>query len=498
MGLFLGIDVGTSSVRSALYDENGVCQGACSKEYPLLTDESGKAELEPEKVWQAFCQTTRACCAGRPVEACGLSVFMHSLLPVDEEGQPLGNIITWADTRAKPQAEGLGRLPQIQQFYMQTGCRISHPMAPAAKLVWMRQEQPEIFQKAHRFWTVKSFLVHRLFGEDLVDYSDASAMGLLDMHTFQWAPQVLQAVGVEAGRLSTPMPCTQVLRGMRPEAAEALGLPRDLPVCLGSTDGILANAGCGVFDAGSMTSTIGTSGALRTILPVPYEDENLSLFSYYFAGGLWAVGGAINNGGLVLKWLRDQFLLPLGGPGGGDAYALFDRCAAQVPVGCEGLVFLPFLTGERSPDWNSGATGAMHGLTVAHGARHVVRAAMEGVLFRLYSLYELLRQRGFAPPRLIANGGYSRSPVWLQMQADLFGCQVAVPREKEATVLGAAYMAMCAQGRIALGDLLPGMVAERDYEPDLAQRQAWQEAYGRFDALYRRLNGGQTGGKEHV
>lgn len=498
MGLFLGIDVGTSSVRSALYDEKGACIGASSREYPLLTDETGKAELEPEAVWQAFCHTVRACCGGRRVEACGLSTFMHSLLPVDREGRPLGNIITWADTRAAAQAEALGRLPQIGALYGQTGCRISHPMAPAAKLLWMRQQQPRLFQQAHRFWTVKSFLVHRLFGADVVDVSDASSMGLLDMHTLQWAPQMLQAVGVEADRLSTPAPCTQVLQGMRPEAAAALGLPRDLPVCLGSTDGILANVGCGVFGQGAMTSTIGTSGALRTMLPVPYEDPNLSLWSYYFAGGLWAVGGAINNGGLVLKWLRDQFLLPLGGPGGGDAYALFDRCAAQIPVGCEGLVFLPALTGERSPDWNSGATGAMHGLTVAHGGPHVVRAAMEGVLFRLYSLYELLRERGFAPPRLIANGGYSRSAVWLQMQADLFGCQIDVPREKEATVLGAAYMAMCAAGRVALGDVLPAMAAQHTYEPDQTQRGAWQEAYGRFDTLYRRLYGGGIGGEEHV
>lgn len=496
MSLFLGIDVGTSSVRCALYDEKGRRQAVESREYTLAAQAPGQAELDVEDLWQAFCQVVKNCCAGRQVEGCGLSVFMHSLLAVDGQWQPLTQAITWADTRAAKQAETLGNHPQIRRFYRRTGCRLAHPMSPAAKLLWLRECRPEVFEKARRFVTLKEFLVHRLFGEDLVDYSDASSMGLLDMHTFQWEPEVLAAVGVEADRLGRPAPCTLVLRGMAPGAAEALGLPADTPFCLGSTDGVLANVGSGVFDGSAMTSTIGTSGALRTMLPTPYEDEELRLWSYCFAGGLWAVGGAINNGGLVLKWLRDAFWRPMGGRG--EAYPLFDQWAAGVPVGCQGLTFVPALTGERSPDWNSGASGTLHGLRVSHGAPHVVRAAMEGVLFRLYSLYELLRQRGFAPPRLLASGGYANSPVWLQMQADLFGLPVDVPREKEATVLGAAYLAMCALGRIRLGERLPSMEAGQTYEPAPGQADAWQQAYGRYQTIYSRLYGNANGGEDNV
>lgn len=177
---------------------------------------------------------------------------------------------------------------------------------------------------------------------------------------------------------------------------------------------------------------------------------------------------------------------------------MFDQWAAGVPVGCQGLTFVPALTGERSPDWNSGASGTLHGLRVSHGAPHVVRAAMEGVLFRLYSLYELLRQRGFAPPRLLASGGYANSPVWLQMQADLFGLPVDVPREKEATVLGAAYLAMCALGRIRLGERLPSMEAGQTYEPAPGQADAWQQAYGRYQTIYSRLYGNANGGEDNV
>ena len=315
MSLFLGIDVGTSSVRCALYDEKGRRQAVESREYTLAAQAPGQAELDVEDLWQAFCQVVKNCCAGRQVEGCGLSVFMHSLLAVDGQWRPLTQAITWADTRAAKQAETLGNHPQIRRFYRRTGCRLAHPMSPAAKLLWLRECRPEVFEKARRFVTLKEFLVHRLFGEDLVDYSDASSMGLLDMHTFQWEPEVLAAVGVEADRLGRPAPCTLVLRGMAPGAAEALGLPADTPFCLGSTDGVLANVGSGVFDGSAMTSTIGTSGALRTMLPTPYEDEELRLWSYCFAGGLWAVGGAINNGGLVLKWLRDAFWRPMGGRG---------------------------------------------------------------------------------------------------------------------------------------------------------------------------------------
>ena len=270
-----------------------------------------------EDLWQAFCQVVKNCCAGRQVEGCGLSVFMHSLLAVDGQWQPLTQAITWADTRAAERAGNIGEPPPDPPVLPPAPAarRLAQPMSPAAKLLWLRECRPEVFEKARRFVTLKEFLVHRLFGEDLVDYSDASSMGLLDMHTFQWEPEVLAAVGVEADRLGRPAPCTLVLRGMAPGAAEALGLPADTPFCLGSTDGVLANVGSGVFDGSAMTSTIGTSGALRTMLPTPYEDEELRLWSYCFAGGLWAVGGAINNGGLVLKWLRDAFWRPMGGRG---------------------------------------------------------------------------------------------------------------------------------------------------------------------------------------
>ncbi len=311
MSLFLGIDVGTSSVRCALYDEKGRRQAVESREYTLAAQAPGQAELDVEDLWQAFCQVVKNCCAGRQVEGCGLSVFMHSLLAVDGQWRPLTQAITWADTRAAKQAETLGNHPQIRRFYRRTGCRLAHPMSPAAKLLWLRECRPEVFEKARRFVTLKEFLVHRLFGEDLVDYSDASSMGLLDMHTFQWEPEVLAAVGVEADRLGRPAPCTLVLRGMAPGAAEALGLPADTPFCLGSTDGVLANVGSGVFDGSAMTSTIGTSGALRTMLPTPYEDEELRLVRATVspaACGWWAAPST------TAGWCSSGCGMPFGGP----------------------------------------------------------------------------------------------------------------------------------------------------------------------------------------
>lgn len=490
MEVYFGVDIGTSSLRCGAFDLKGRRLWISQQELNLFTDTQGAAEQDPEEVWQAFCRALTQCAAKGKPQGVGLSVYMHSLLAVGEDWNPLTPVFTWADSRAAGEGRMLGSLLQTPSLYKKTGCRFSHPMSPAAKMLWLKNHRPQVWEKAAHLVTLKEFLVHRLWGENVVDLSDASSMGLLQMGRGEWEEEMLALVGVEKDRLGALHPCTSALPPLPASMAEKLGISADTPFVLGSTDGVLANVGAGVFSQKRMTTNIGTSGALRTMLPVPYEDEGLSLWCYAFRPEMWAVGGSINNGGLVLKWLRDRFLVPLGGSQA-RAYALFDRWAEKVPVGCEGLVMSPALTGERSPDWNSAAAGGMHGLRPFHGIEHMARAAMEGVLFRMYSIYRLLGERGFVPGELVAGGGYARSEVWLQMQADLFDCPIQVPRETESTLLGAAYLAMENRGKVQFGQLLEGMEPVRRYEPRKETRGPWQEAYGRYQELYRRLEQGK-------
>jgi len=237
-----------------------------------------------------------------------------------------------------------------------------------------------------------------------------------------------------------------------------------------------------------MSSTVGTSGALRTTVTRPVTPEGQPLWCYSFTDDRWVAGGAINNGGVVLKWFRDNFRVQFEKEAeafGGRIYRLFDSYAEEVPPGSQGLIFLPYLAGERNPDWNARATGVMWGLTYAHTRKHLVRAAMEGILFRLFSVYEIL-EKFLAPTHEIrAGGGYSQSRVWLSMQADLFGRRIAVPTVTEASALGAAFLAMVAVGTIGgIDKPLPAMKAQTVIEPNPENHSLYREIYKKATVLY--------------
>lgn len=501
--LYMGIDIGTTGVRAALFDRDGNLKSIDYREYPMICTQPGMAELEPSVVFSAFLEVTRNCIEKsgtnpQNVQAIGLGTQLFSFIALDGSGRCLTNVMTWADNRSFLQTEFIEREYNCKFLYDITGCRVQHPMYPLSKILWLKETRPEIFEKTHKYVSIKEYILYRLFGDFFIDYADASATACFNIHTFKWDRHILSNVlNVETDKFGETVDCTYVLKGMKKEIAKAMGIREDIPVAVGSGDGMLANVGCGVFDDTSMSCTIGTSGALRIAVDKPLLDKLQRTWCYCFTKDTWVAGGAINNGGIVLKWLRDnfkkQFSQEAKENGLKSIYELFDEHAENIPAASEGLIFLPLLTGERSPNWNARARGVLYGIDLVHGPGHFVKAAMEGVIYRMFSIYEILDSLKGSVKQIRCNGGYTKSDIWLKIQADVFGKEIAIAGVEEASSFGAAYAAMAAVGAISsLKHQLPAMEVSRIIQPDPNNVEIYQKSYMKFKEIYEKIYGGQN------
>jgi len=494
---FLGIDIGTSSVKAVLFRQDGSVRCTGSQSYELLSGPEGRVELDPDTVVDAVALAVGRCMdlsgfQPTSVAAVGLSCQHHSLMAVDGAGNPLTRLMTWADNRAVPEALELERMPGVEALYHRTGCRVQHPMYPLAKLLWLKRAEPSIFRNAAKFVTIKEYLLYRMYGEWVVDDTLASAQGFYDIHRHQWDLELVEGlIGISADRLGSVVPCMHTRTGMKPEWAKRFHLNENTPFVVGSGDGIMANLGSGVLNRTVFSSTIGTSGAIRTTVDAPLTDPEGRTWCYAFTRDKWVAGGAINNGSIAMSWLRREFGLQYGEHvrEGESLSKTMDRLASAIPPGSGGLVFLPYLLGERCPDWNANARGMMAGLDFSHTRAHLVRAFMEGVMYRMATVDDALSELVGGGGALRASGGYARSDFWLQMQADLFNREVQISDVSEAGALGAAYLAMVAVGAVPnLEGGLPAMTPTRFFHPNPETAcfyAAWKK---RAESLYQALS----------
>lgn len=364
----IGIDIGTTSTKAVLFTAKGEVVEENSIGYPLLSPKPEIQEQDPEEIYQAVVGSVRAIVQKFPDRAKSLigfsfSAAMHSLIAIDSHHNPLTNSITWADRRSARYVDELRQKCSAHDLYVRTGTPI-HPMSPLLKLIWLKQECSNIFEKAAKFISIKEYVIYRWFQQYVVDYSIANATGLFNMRSLGWDEEALSLAGITADQLSQIVPTTHTLSGMDAAAAEAIGISADLPVVIGSSDGVLANLGVGAIASDTVAVTVGTSGAVRAMVAEPQTDEEERLFCYALSEDRWLVGGAINNGGIVLRWVRDNLadsevatakLLKR------DAYDFLTEMASTIPAGSEGLIFHPYLAGERSPLWDANARGSFFG-----------------------------------------------------------------------------------------------------------------------------------------
>ncbi|NGZ76189.1 gluconokinase [Saccharibacillus alkalitolerans] len=495
MGLYIGLDIGTTSTKAFLYEEKGDIRGGAQAAYPLLVPEAGRAEQRPDELVDAVADAIGgamkdANAQAGDISAVGISAAMHSLMALDRGGRPLTPLITWADNRSIGEANELRQRGQALQLYRATGTPI-HPMSPLTKLLWLRKHEPEVFERASKFVSFKEYLLHRLFGRYALDVSLASAAGMLDLETLDWNESALRLTGLSRERLGEIVPITERFEGMNREMAEKMGLNPDTPWIAGASDGALANVGVGALERGETAVTIGTSGAVRSFAGKPATDETGRTFCYAFEPERWLVGGPTNNGGIALRWYLEKFVIAEGETGDLKEQEALDRIvrlADSVPPGSEGLLFLPYLSGERAPYWNADARGTYFGATLHHGRAHFGRATMEGVLFAVRTVSDALTELNGESRALLASGGFARSEIWTQMLADLSGTQVVVPDTYEASAFGAAAVAMKADGVIGdYRDLKSGIDILRTHEPDRARSETYERYYSLFKKVYGQL-----------
>ncbi|MCX7856094.1 MAG: FGGY-family carbohydrate kinase, partial [Anaerolineae bacterium] len=361
-----------------------------------------------------------------------------------------------------------------REVYRRTGCPpLFH--YPLAKLEWLRIRRPEIFHRARWFLDAKAYFLLRLLGRPVTDFSTATATQLMDVHTLQWDPDILQLVGISEEQLPEAVAPETRLGPLRREAADDLGLSPDVELLAGVYDGGAVGLGLGAVASGVGAINLGTTAMVRQVADYPVLDSSprMRLQTYYLAGGHWFPGGAINNAGSALHWLREILSLDVSQ----------QEAWANVVDGPTGLLFLPFLTGERFPEISPQACGVLFGLRPYHGRGHLIRAAMEGVAFALRMMLEALTENGLMPQCLRAGGGGTRSDLWMRILASVFGIPVEVPEIPEPALMGSAVLARAALG-IAPG--LPLAWVEgpaRVYEPAADWALRYQEQFLSFQAL---------------
>jgi gluconokinase len=486
----IGIDVGTTSTKVVLFDEKGAAVAHHAKSYELLAKEPGAAEQKPDEIYEAVVYSLRETVRksgdlAKKVGFISFSTAMHSLIAVDSDGKPLTNSITWADTRSESYAFNVKSSPGGLDLYKRTGVPL-HPMTPLFKLQWLKNENPEIFQKASKFVGIKEYILYRWFGEWTTDYASAAAMGLWNMNTLTWDEKALKLADVTADRLPSIQPTTFYWEDLSEKLAKESGLATSVKVVIGATDGPLSNLGVGAISPGDVAVTIGTSGAIRTTSSKPILDPEGRTFCYPLTENHWVSGGPVNNGGIAFQWINDLFKDGIFE----DSYDELSKEAEAAPPGSEGLVFLPHLTGERAPLWNAQAKGSFIGLTLRHKKNHMVRAVLEGTIFNLYQVYSLVKTQAQenAEVKIFATGGFTNSPLWKQILADVFQKEVSIPEHTESSCLGAVQL-----GRYAIGETeVLQEVSEETKQygrvlPNTEHKEVYEELFGIYQNLSKAM-----------
>ncbi|PLT36000.1 gluconokinase [Bacillus sp. V5-8f] len=460
----LGVDIGTTSTKAVLFSEKGDVIQQENIGYPLYTPDISTAEQDPEEIFQTVTTAISNIMtqhSQKKLSFISFSSAMHSVIAIDENDRPLTRCITWADNRSEAWSHKIKDEWNGHEIYKRTGTPI-HPMSPLSKIVWIVNERSEIATKTKKYIGIKEYIFKKLFNRYVVDHSLASAMGMMNLKNLDWDAEALKIAGITPDQLSDLVPTTQIFTDCHPELARQMGIDPSTPFVIGASDGVLSNLGVNAIGKGEIAVTIGTSGAIRTIIDQPQTDEKGRIFCYALTEKHWVIGGPVNNGGMVLRWIRDEFAsseMETAKRLGIDPYDVLTKIAERVRPGADGLLFHPYLAGERAPLWNPDVRGSFFGLTMSHKKEHMIRAALEGVIYNLYTVFLALNECMDGPvTRIQATGGFARSDVWRQMMSDIFDSEVVVPESYESSCLGACILGLYAVGKIDSFEIVSEMI----------------------------------------
>lgn len=442
--LVVGLDVGTSSVKAAVFGAGGRRGAVARRAIPRTSDANGRVTQDPGDVRAAVLGAleTVVRAAERPPDAVAVSAAMHALVGLDAHTEPLTPLVTWADNRAADVVADWVAQGTADFVHERTGVPL-HPMAPVAKLAWFAESSPSVTARVARWADLKALVAGWLTGDVVTEVSSASGWGLMDVRRGVWDGDATYLAGVDADHLPEIASPTAI-RGLRRDVAARIGLPAGTPVVLGAADGPLGNVGVGATAPGVAGLSLGTSGAVRVVVDA-VPPVTPGLFCYVLDEQRWVVGGAVSNGGNIVDWLADTlFDPPLGGGAAARAAAVLE-VAGAAPPGADGLVMVPYLVAERAPLWDPSLPGAYLGLARRHGRAHLARAALEGVSASLGVIADTID--AVAPITAVrATGGTMASPLWRELMGAALLRPMTVASVDEGSALGAAALGFAALG----------------------------------------------------
>jgi len=476
----LAIDIGTTSTKGLAVAADGSVLASFNKPYPTYYPHQGYAEQDPESILNAVAEVIKTTLVktgdSKALLGISFSCAMHSLLAVDKSGKPLTPMIIWADMRSTIQADELKLRPESQAIYAQSGTPI-HPMSPLCKILWMREEQRELFSTVYKFISIKEYIFFKFFGEYKIDYSLASATGLFDNNNLNWSQVALDIAGIDSDKLSKAVSPYYQFTNLKLEIAIALGITANTPFIIGASDGCLANLGSGAMEEGDLSITIGTSGAVRMAAQGYKKDKEQRIFNYLLDEQHFIVGGATNNGAVLLSWFTENIEKAKS-----DAKT-FDAEAFSVGS-TNGLIFLPYILGERAPIYDPYAKGVFFGVGIQHKLAHFKRAILEGICFEISSIVKAVEETVCPAKHVIASGGFTKSDLWVQLMADILGKKIEVDSKSDASALGAAMIGFKSLGIVYAP---PANNRVKIFSPDDQKYQAYRKKFILFESLYDNL-----------
>jgi sugar (pentulose or hexulose) kinase len=497
MPSILAFDLGTTALKCALHDLNGNVIAQSSEEYQLITPDADSVEMEVETYWQAFKSTVARVLKDSGVnpaeiKAMGVSAQGETLILVDRDGKPLRRAIIWLDNRAQKESDMLGNTFGHRHAYEITGQVKLVPTWPASKILWIKNHEPQIFEKTAKFLLIEDYFLYLLTGEYVTEGSLVTSTCYWNFRTRGWWTEMLEKLGISEKQLPQYRESGEPVGKLRPEIAAELGLSQNTVACTGALDQACGAIGVGNIKPGVFSENTGAALAICATVNQPIIDPGDQMPCHYHGiPGLYMLH-TFTSGGIVMRWFRDEFSpmeIQVGKSSGMDAYDLMGLEAAKVAAGCEGLVMLPHLQGAMAPEANSKASGVFYGFTLRHGRNHFTRAIMESVGFIVRRNIEVIEGLGVPVNEIRALGGGARSRIWKQMEADIVGRPVLTTTNEEAATLGAAILAGKAVGiyssvEEAAGNMI--QIKER-FEPNPSNRAVYDETFGTYVKLYNAL-----------
>ena len=449
MGHIIGIDVGTTGAKTILIDEDGNLKASSFKEYPLHTPYPKWAEQDPEDWWRATVESIREVMDRSEVDpdevkGLGLSGQMHGLVLVDKDLNVLRPAILWCDVRTTEQCEYIREKVGMEDLVRIT-CNQPLEGFTAPKVIWVRQNEPQIFERAYKMMLPKDYVRFRLTGEIATEVSDAAGTLLFDVPNRSWSREILERLEIPFDMMPPCYESIDVCGRITPKVAEMTGLKAGTPVVGGGADNTCSAVGNGIVRSGRVSASLGTSGVVLAHMDEVRYDPRLRTHTFcHSVPNKWYIMGVMLSAGGAFRWFRDTLgdLEKEEARGEGvDPYEILTRKAAEAPVGSEGLIFLPYLTGERTPHGDANAKGVFFGLTLRHGKSHMIRAVLEGVTYGMRDSFEIFREIGLPIEQVYATGGGARSKLWRQIQADVYNTELVTINIAEGPAFGAAILA---------------------------------------------------------